>query len=80
MIAVLAGGDANDYRFSVSKVIKVITENEDVVGVQVHWYATNTHSFNDMCNLEMVVDKKIDGKRKTKGTNINHRHTELLKL
>ena len=33
MIAVLADGDPNGYPFSVAKVIKVITENEDVASV-----------------------------------------------
>ena len=34
MIAVLADGDPNGYPFLVAKVIKVIMENEDVVGVE----------------------------------------------
>ena len=80
MIAVLANGDANGYPFWVAKVIKVITKNEDVVGVEVHWYATNTHPFSGVYKSYMVADKKIGGKRKRKGKNINHHHTNLLKL
>ena len=48
MISMLADGDANYYLFWVAKVRKVITENEDVAGVEVHWYATNTHPFNGL--------------------------------
>jgi len=64
MIAVLASGDHNGYPFGVSKVIKVFTENEDVTGVEVHWYATNTHQFNGVYKLEMVVDKKLAEREK----------------
>ena len=80
MIAILAHEDPHGYPFWVSKVIKVITKNEDVTGVEVHWYATNTHPFNGVYKPEMVVDKKIGGKRKRKGTNTNRRYTYLLKL
>jgi len=80
MIAVLADGDPNGYPLWVVKVIKVFTENEDVTGVEVHWYATNTHPFNGVYNPEMVVDKKNGGKIKRKGTNINRRRIDILKL
>ena len=80
MIAVLADGDPNGYPFWVAKVLKVFTENEDVTGVEVHWYATNTHPFNGVYKPEMVVDKKNGGKRKRKGTNINRRRTDILQL
>ena len=80
MISVLADGDTNGYPFWVAKVIKVFTKNEDVAGVEVHLYATNTHPFNGVYKPEMVVDKKIGGKRKRKGTNINHCCIDLLKL
>lgn len=80
MIVVLADGDPNVYQFWVAKVIKVITGNEDVTGVEVHWCATNTHRFNGMYKTEMVVGKKIGGKRKGKGTNVNCCCTNLLKL
>ena len=52
MIAMLADGDANDYPLWVAKVIKVIVENEDVAGVEVHCYATNTHPFNGVYNID----------------------------
>ena len=64
MIAVLADGDPNGYPFWVSKVIKVLTENEDVTSVEVHWYATNTHPFNGVYKPEMVVDKKMAEREK----------------
>ncbi len=80
LIAVLADGDPNGYPFWVAKVIKVFTENEDLISVEVHWYATNTHPFNGVYKPEMVVDKKNGRKRKRKGTNINRHHTDILKL
>ena len=58
----------------------VIKENENVTTIAVLWYATNTHKFNGVYKPKMVVDKKIGGKRKRKGRNINHRSTDLLKL
>ena len=69
-IAVSSHEDPHEYPFWVSKVIKVITENEDVTGVEVDWYATNTHPFNGVYKPEIVVDKKIGGNRKIKGTSI----------
>jgi len=54
MITVLADGDPNGYPFWVAKALKVFTENEDVTSV----YATNTHPFNGVYKLEMVIDKK----------------------
>ena len=80
MIAVLVDGDPNGYPFWVAKVLKVFPKNEDVTGVEVHWYATNTHPFNGVYKPEMVVDKKNGGKRKRKGTNINLHRTDILKL
>ena len=59
MITVLENGDPNGYPFWFAKVIKVFMENEDVIGVEVHWYATNTHPFNGVYKPEMVVDKKM---------------------
>ena len=64
MITALAYGYPNHYPFWVAKVIKVITKNQDVVGVEVHWYATNTHPFNGVYKPEMVVDKKMVEKEK----------------
>ena len=40
----------------------------------------NTHPFNGVYNPEMVVDKKNCRKIKRKGTNINRRCKDLLKL
>ena len=65
MIAVLADEDPLGYPFWISKVIKVINENEDIIVVDVHWYATSTHPFNGVYKPEMVVEKKTDtGKKK----------------
>ena len=80
MIAMLEDGDPNGYPFWVAKVIKVFTENEDVTGVEVHWYATNTHPFNGVYKLEMVVDKKKWRKEKKKGYKYKsppHRHITI---
>jgi len=59
---------------------KGIKENERNTIIDVHCYATNTHPFNSVYKPDMVVDKKNHRKRKIKGTNINCRCTELLKL
>lgn len=67
MIALLANGDANGYRFWVAKFINIVTENEDVVGVEVHWYAINTHPFSGVYKPEMVFDKKNWWKEKKEG-------------
>jgi hypothetical protein len=80
MIAVLATKDPHGYPFWIRKVIKIEKENVDVVTIEVHWYATNTHSFNSVYKPEMVVDKNVNRKRKRKGQNTTHRRTDLLKL
>ena len=80
MIAVLVVEDPLGYPLWISKVIKVINENEDITVVDVHWYATSTHPFNGVYKPEMVVEKRIGRKRKRKGTNINRRRTDVLKL
>ena len=46
MIAVLATDDAHDYPFQIAKIVKSNKENEEVVLVEVHWYATYTHRFD----------------------------------
>ena len=46
MIAVLAIDDACDYPLWITKVMKVNKENEELVSVEVHWYAINTHPFD----------------------------------
>jgi len=66
MIIVLADGYPNGYPFLVAKVINVFTENEDVKGVEVHWYATTIDTMNGVYNPEMVVDKKC-WKQKSEG-------------
>ena len=46
----------------------------------MHWYAISTHPFNGVYNLDMVVKKHVNRKRKRKGQNKTHHRTDLLKL
>jgi hypothetical protein len=46
MIVVLATKDPHVYSFWIGKVIKIEKENDDVIVIEVHWYATSTHPFN----------------------------------
>ena len=69
-IAVLATKDPHGYPFWIEKVIKIEKENDDVIAIEVHWYATSTHPFNGVYKPEMVVEKHVNRKRKTKGQNI----------
>ena len=39
-----------------------------------------THPFDGVYNLEMVVEKKVCKKRKRKGKNVNHHRIEILNL
>ena len=55
-------------------------ENDDVIAIEVHWYATSTHPFNGVYKTNMVVEKHVNRKRKRKGQNITRRRFELLKL
>lgn len=64
MIAVLADGDPFGYPFLVAKVIKVIKENEDIIAVEVHWYATSTHPFIGVYKPEIVVEKNSQKEKK----------------
>jgi hypothetical protein len=41
MIAVLATEDPHGYPFWIAKVINIEKENEDVIAIEVHWYATS---------------------------------------
>ena len=80
MIAVLAIEDARGYPFWIEKVMKVNKENEEVISIEVHWYAIDTHPFDGVYKLEMVVEKKVCKKRKRKGQNVNHHRIEILNL
>jgi hypothetical protein len=80
MIAVLATEDPHGYPFWIAKIINIDKENEDVVVIEVHWYAIGTHPFNDVYKLEKVVEKNVSRKRKTKGQNTTCCRTDLLKL
>jgi hypothetical protein len=60
--------------------MKVNKENEEVVSVEVHWYATDTHPFDGVYKAEMVVEKKVCRKRNRKGQKINRRRIDILKL
>ena len=59
MIAVLAIDDAHDYPLWIAKVMKVKKENEEVVSIEVHWYATDTHPFDGVYKAKMVVEKRF---------------------
>ena len=80
IIAVLMIEDPHGYPFQIGKVIKIEKENDDVIAIEVHWYATSTHPFNGVYKPEMVVEKHINRKRKRKGQNTTRRRTDLLKL
>jgi hypothetical protein len=57
MIAVLLIEDPHSYPFWIVKVINIEKENDDVIAIEVHWYATSTHSFNGVYMPDMVVEK-----------------------
>lgn len=80
MIVVLATKDPCGYPLWIAKVMKVNEENEEVISVEVHWYATDTHPFDGVYKPKMVSKKQIDRKRKRKAQNMNHRRIDLLKL
>jgi hypothetical protein len=80
MIAVLVTEDPHGYPFWIGKVLKIEKENDDVIAIEVHWYAISTHPFNAVYKLEMVVEKHVNRKRKRKGQNTTRRRTDLLKL
>ena len=80
MIVVLATEDPHGYPFWIGKIIKIEKENDDVVAIEVHWYATITHPFNGVYKQEMVVEKHNNKKSKRKGQNITCHCTDLLKL
>ena len=50
MIAVLATKDARSYPFWIAKIMNANKENEEVISIEVHWYATNTHPFDGVHN------------------------------
>jgi hypothetical protein len=80
MIAVLATEDPHGYPFWIGKVINIEKENDDVIAIEEHWYATSTHPFNGFYKTDMVVDKNVNIKRKIKGQNTTRCRTDLLKL
>jgi hypothetical protein len=46
MISILSTEDPHGYPFWIAKLIKIDKENEDVIAIEVHWYATSTYPFN----------------------------------
>ena len=80
MILVFAINDACDYPLWIAKVMKVNKENEEVVSIEVHWYAMDTHPFDGVYKVEMVVEKRVCRKIKRKGQKINCHHIDILKL
>jgi hypothetical protein len=79
-LSVLVTKDPHGYPFWIGKVIKIDKENEYVIAIEVHWYATGTHPFNGVYKPEMVVEKHVNRKRKRKGQNATLRRIDLLKL
>ena len=67
MIAVLATKDARGYPFQIVKVMKANKENEEVISIEVHWYATDTHPFDGVYKPYMVVEKRF-AKREKNGS------------
>jgi hypothetical protein len=63
--------DPHGYPLWIAKVIMIDKENEDVVEIEVHWYATCTHSFNGVYKPEMVAEKHVNRKKKKKGSKYN---------
>ena len=59
--------------------MKVNKENQEVMSIEVHWYATDTHPFDGVYKPEMLVEKKF-AKEKRMGQNLNHRRIDILKL
>ena len=55
-------------------------KNNDVIAIEVHWYAASTHPFNGVYKPEMVVEKHVNRKRKRDCKNTTLRHIDLLKL
>jgi hypothetical protein len=80
MIVVLATEDPYGYQLWIGKVINIEKENDDVIAIEVYWYAKSTHTFNGVYKLEMVVEKHVNRKKKRKGQNTTRHHTVLLKL
>jgi len=80
MILVLATEDPHGYPFWIGKVIKIEKENDDVIAIELHWYATSTHPFNGVYKPKMVVEKHVNKKRKIKSQNTTHHRTDLLKF
>ena len=72
MIAVLATDDPRQYPFWIAKAMKVNKENEELVSVEVHWYATDKHPFDGVYKAEMVVEKKVCRKRNRKNKSSPH--------
>ena len=60
--------------------MKVNKENEEVVSVEVHWYAIDTHPFDGVYKEKMVVERKVCRKRNRKGQKINRRRIDISKL
>ena len=48
MILLMAINDAHDYPFWIAQVNKFNKENEELISIEVHWYATYTHPFDGM--------------------------------
>ena len=60
--------------------MKVNKENEEVISIELHWYATGKQPFDGVYKPEMVVEKNVCKKIKIKGQNVNHRRIDILNL
>jgi hypothetical protein len=80
MIVLLVTEYPHGYPFWIAKVTMKIDKNNDVIAIEVHWYATSTHPFNGVYKPEMMVEKHVNRKRKIKGQNTTSHRTDLLKL
>ena len=59
MFAFFARDDGCDYPLWIAKVMKVNKENEELVSIEVHWYAIDTHPFDGVYKAEMLVEKRV---------------------
>jgi hypothetical protein len=62
IIVVLTTEDPHGYPFCIAKVINIDNGNEDVIEIEVHWYAIGTHTFNGVYNSKMMVEKHVNRK------------------
>ena len=67
MILLMAINDAHDYPFWIAQVNKFNKENEELISIEVHWYATYTHPFDGVQKEDMMVEQRLFKRRKKEG-------------